>query len=176
MIERLLQLDAQASQKLRVSEQPGIIRRMAILCAHSGDSWFWLSGLAVLYWLGGDLWKGYALWLAASILVTAALVFAIKLATRRKRPAGEWGAIYRKTDPHSFPSGHAARATLIAVLVLASSSGWVGIVMVVWALLVILARVTMGLHYLSDVLAGALLGIMIGCGILLFFPPPPVPF
>lgn len=176
MIARLLELDAGVSQKIRLTEQTGILRRLAILLAHSGDSWFWLLGLALLYWLGSEAWKDLAVWLGASILATAAVVFIIKLAIRRQRPAGEWGAIYRKTDPHSFPSGHAARAALLATLVLASAAGWAGWLLAVWALLVILARVAMGLHYLSDVLAGALLGFTIACGVLWFFPAPPAPF
>jgi undecaprenyl-diphosphatase len=34
--------------------------------------------------------------------------------------------------------------------------------MLLWAPLVALARVSMGVHYLSDVLAGAVLGLMLG--------------
>ncbi|OGO33369.1 MAG: hypothetical protein A2Z16_10660 [Chloroflexi bacterium RBG_16_54_18] len=176
MINKLLQLDADFTQRIRITEKTGITRSLAILFAHSGDSWFWLLGLAALYWLGSDPWKARAIWMAVSILATAALVFTIKLVTRRQRPEGEWGAIYRRTDPHSFPSGHAARAALLATLAFGSGPAWFGWLLLAWAPLVIIARVAMGLHYLSDVLAGALLGFMIGCGVLFFFPPPPIPF
>ena len=50
----------------------------------------------------------------------AALVLVLKFLIRRRRPEGEWGGIYRQTDPHSFPSGHAARSVLIAVLAVAT--------------------------------------------------------
>ncbi|HNO93257.1 MAG TPA: phosphatase PAP2 family protein, partial [Anaerolineales bacterium] len=79
----------------------------------------------------------------------------------RKRPEGEWGGIYRNTDPHSFPSGHAARAFLIAVLASALAPPWLAIALWVWAPLVALARVAMGVHYLSDIIAGAILGIIV---------------
>jgi len=176
MINKLLQLDADFTQRIRIAEQSGLIRRLAILFAHSGDSWFWLLGLAVLYWLGSEPWNVRAIWMAFSILVLAVLVFLIKLAIRRERPEGEWGAIYRKTDPHSFPSGHAARAALLATLALGSGPAWFGWLLLCWAPLVLLARVAMGVHYLSDVLAGALLGFMVGCVVLFFFPVPPIPF
>jgi undecaprenyl-diphosphatase len=91
---------------------------------------------------------------------------AIKLLVRRRRPEGEWGAIYRRTDPHSFPSGHAARAGLLATLIAGWGPAWLAPILLVWAPLVILARVAMGLHYLSDVLAGAALGVLVGIGIL----------
>ena len=55
--------------------------------------------------------------------------------------------IYRKTDPHSFPSGHAARAFMIAVLATGLGPGWLAVVLWVWAPLVSVARVAMGVHY-----------------------------
>ena len=91
----------------------------------------------------------------------AALVMVIKFLVRRKRPEGEWGGIYRNTDPHSFPSGHAARAYLIAVVASALAPAWLAALLWIWAPLVALARVAMGVHYVSDVVAGAALGIAI---------------
>jgi undecaprenyl-diphosphatase len=63
------------------------------------------------------------------------------------------------TDPHSFPSGHAARAFLIAALVVAWGPSWLVPIIVLWAPLAALARVAMGLHYLSDIVGGAVLGL-----------------
>jgi membrane-associated phospholipid phosphatase len=88
-------------------------------------------------------------------------VMSIKFLVRRRRPEGEWGSIYRNTDPHSFPSGHAARAFLIAVVASALAPAWLGILLWIWAPLVSIARVAMGLHYVSDVVAGAMLGIVV---------------
>jgi undecaprenyl-diphosphatase len=164
----LLDLDARASTRLRVAEQPGWRRSAAALLARSGDSWFWLLGLAAVGWLGGGDWRAWALSQGAAILVTAGVVLAIKFTVRRKRPEGDWGGIYRSTDPHSFPSGHAARAVMLAVLAQALGPQWFAILLLFWAPLVVLARVAMGLHYLSDVLAGALLGAAVGGLILIF--------
>jgi undecaprenyl-diphosphatase len=75
--------------------------------------------------------------------------------------------MYRSTDPHSFPSGHAARAILIGVLAIGLGPGWLAILLGVWAPLVALARVAMGLHYLSDIVAGAVLGAIAGGIVLL---------
>jgi undecaprenyl-diphosphatase len=162
MVERLLQADARWSGRLRVAEQPGSLRWVFGLLAHSGDSWFWGLGLALLWLLGTPTWKAWSLRMLLAIGVTAVLVFSIKLLVRRRRPPGEWGAIYRSTDPHSFPSGHAARAVLLAILAIAWGPGWLALMLVLWAPWVSLARVAMGLHYLSDVAAGVLLGGMVG--------------
>lgn len=161
-----MEFDARLTQQLRIAEKPGFLRTLAAILAHSGDSWFWLAGLAILWWLGTDYWKRELLILMVSILVTAGVVFAVKIVVRRKRPEGEWGKFYRQTDPHSFPSGHAARAMMLAVIMLGMSP-LTGFVLLIWAPLVGLARVAMGLHYLSDVLAGMLLGLLIGVAVLL---------
>jgi undecaprenyl-diphosphatase len=170
MLDKLLELDLQHSRRLNIAGQPGILRTVAGILAHSGDSWFWLAGLAMLFILGNPAWKNRAAVLAASILATAILVLAIKFSVRRQRPDGQWGAIYRSTDPHSFPSGHAARAFLIATLAIGLGPPWFGIVALLWAPLVTMARVAMGVHYLSDVLAGVLVGLLMGVVILQIIP------
>ncbi len=160
--KRLLELDARLSARLRVAERPGILRTIAALLAHSGDSWFWWAGLAVLWWRGDAFWRPWALTVLISILILAVIVMLIKFTIRRRRPEGEWGAIYRNTDPHSFPSGHAARAFLIAVLALGLGPAWLAVVLCLWAPLVCLARVAMGVHYVSDVVVGGLIGLIAG--------------
>jgi undecaprenyl-diphosphatase len=161
-MQKLLTFDAQLSQRLRVAEKPGVRRNIAILLAHSGDSWFWLLGLVVL-WLAADVaWKRLAVILVLGILITAAVVMTVKFTVRRQRPSGEWGAIYRNTDPHSFPSGHAARGVMLAVVMLMVGPIWLGIFLLIWGPLVALARVAMGVHYVSDIAAGALLGGVLG--------------
>src|SRR5215212_8722541 len=126
---------------MRVAEKPGALRAIAVFLAHSGDSWFWAIGLFAIWISGDSFWKEWAVVQFGSISLLVIMVLAIKFRIKRKRPEGEWGRIYRLTDPHSFPSGHA-------------------IALWVWAPLVALARVAMGVHYLSDIVAGALFGIL----------------
>lgn len=165
--QKLLAVDARLSEQIRVAERPGWLRSMAIFFAHSGDSWFWLLALLLVWWLGTAEWKSKALIFVGAIIAAAVVVFMIKFTVRRQRPAGDWGNIYRNTDPHSFPSGHATRAVLLATLALGLGPPWLALVLGIWAPLVILARVAMGVHYLSDVIAGALLGIVLGVSALI---------
>jgi undecaprenyl-diphosphatase len=158
----LLELDARLSARMRVAERPGLVRAVVVVLAHSGDSWFCGAGLVLLWWLGNSFWRPWALVVLLSILALALVVLAVKFTIRRRRPEGEWGGMYRKTDPHSFPSGHAARVALIAVLALGLGPGWLALVLCIWAPLVALARVTMGVHYLSDIIAGFVLGAAAG--------------
>jgi membrane-associated phospholipid phosphatase len=167
----LLQTDERLSTQLRVAEKPGRLRQAAILFAHSGDSWFWGAGLLVLWWLGDSFWKQWAIVELAGISSLAALVMTLKFIIRRRRPEGEWGGIYRNTDPHSFPSGHAARAILIASVSAGLGPAWLAVILFCWTPLVALARVAMGVHYLSDVLAGFLVGGLMGWAVLLWHQP-----
>ncbi len=161
-MEPWLELDARLTARLRVAEKPGIRRRLAIIFGHSGDSWFWLLSLALVAWLGGETWRRLAIIPIVGILVTAVVVLLIKFSVRRRRPEGEWGQIYRRTDPHSFPSGHAVRSLMLAIVALALGPAWFGWVLLAWAPLVGLARVATGLHYVSDVVAGWALGLVMG--------------
>ena len=157
----LLELDARFSDQLRVAEKPGILRNFAVFFAHSGDSWFWAVALILSWFFSNSAWKQWAVVEFFGILGLAGVVLAIKFIVRRERPQGEWGGIYRNTDPHSFPSGHAARSFLIAVIASALAPAWLATLLWIWAPLVSLARVAMGVHYLSDVVAGAVLGVIV---------------
>lgn len=170
MQQRLLSTDADLTRRLQVAEKPGLLRNLAVLFAHSGDSWFWIPALGLIWLFGPPEWKTIAGWMLVGTLATAVIVLGIKFVVRRRRPEGEWGELYRRTDPHSFPSGHAARAAMLTVLALGLAPAWLGWLLLFWAPWVILARVAMGVHYLSDVLAGALLGTLLGLAFLALIP------
>ena len=160
-LRRLIEADARLSARLRVAEKPGGLRRLAALLAHSGDSWYWFAGLALVWWLSA-VWRVFIVQLVIGILATAAIVIVVKFTVRRRRPEGQWGAFYRRTDPNSFPSGHAARMAMLAVAGFAFGHPWFGLALLLWAPLVALARVAMGVHYISDVAAGMLIGLGVG--------------
>ncbi len=166
--DALQELDARLTQRFHIAGQPGLLRSLAAFLAHSGDSWFWAAGLLRVWLLGSADWRRRALFLLVSIILLAALVMLVKYSVRRRRPEGDWGGIYRSADPHSFPSGHAARAAMLAVLGVGLGPPWFGAALVIWAPLVSLARVAMGLHYLSDVVAGVILGVIAGAVALVF--------
>ena len=160
--QNLLDIDRRWSSHFRIAERPGALKTIAAALAHSGDSWFWILGLALIWWRAQDPWKSWALRLIVMILGLGLVVMLLKFSFRRRRPEGQGGAIYRNTDPHSFPSGHAARATLLVILTFAWGPSWLAVILLIWAPLVALARVALGVHYLSDILAGAGLGLIFG--------------
>ena len=162
-LENAKKLDESLSAKIRITDQNGPLFKAAAFIAHTGDSWIWCGILFVL-WLfaDGERERALAFW-GGSIALTACFVFVLKRLIARARPEGEWGKIYRKTDPYSFPSGHSVRAGLILILAVHTfHQPYIICLFAIWAILMILSRVATGVHYLLDVLAGFLLGLLIG--------------
>ena len=119
ILEGLRRLDARATTWLRsLLRGPGARAALSV-AAHSGDSLVLVPLLVLLWWLQGFSGRSLAVPLAAAYLLSVVLTTLLKYAVRRRRPAGEWGAMYRRTDPHSFPSGHASRTAALTVVVLA---------------------------------------------------------
>ena len=167
--QNLLKLDARLSARLLV-EEPGLLRGLLILVGHSCDSWYWLLFLCLRLFFGSAEIRARTLFWVFGLIGLAVFVLALKFIIRRPRPEGEWGQIYRVSDPHSFPSGHAARATAIAVMAGVSAPPALIFALTVWAVGVGLSRVALKLHYLSDVVIGWLIGILCGWAALRLFP------
>jgi undecaprenyl-diphosphatase len=168
--QTIVETDQRWSSRMRLREEHGNWFRTAAFLAHSGDSWFWLAGLGLVWLFGSPEWHQRTALLILGLVFLAVMVLLIKFRVRRQRPEGEWGAIYRATDPHSFPSGHASRAAMLAVVALGIGPTWFALLMVIWAPVVSVARVVMGVHYVSDIVAGLVIGVIMGVLILLAQP------
>lgn len=163
--EQLLEWDKRESRRLRLPEGARWPRRLASLGAHSGDGAIWLPLALALSLLGRGRWRRAAMSALAAILLAFPLVTLIKRATSRERPR-EVGpsSVLGAYDRYAFPSGHAARVAGIAAVTACRFPGW-GLLAIPWALTVVLCRVALGIHYLSDVLAGLGLGTAIGLAV-----------
>jgi undecaprenyl-diphosphatase len=137
-----------------------------LAATRAGDGW----ALAVIIPLC-LLFRG---WFGLAIVVTGAfsatlvalLVHAIKVTVRRHRPAGPGvDRPITARDFHAFPSGHSAQAFGMLVL-MAWLSPVTGLVGVPVALSVGASRVFFGLHYPTDVVAGALLGTLVTLAVI----------
>lgn len=93
-------------------------------------------------------------------VLDVSLYLALKNLIKRDRPAMKidfYEAWIKPSDQFSFPSGHTAAAFLFACLV-ANFYPALTIPLYIWASLVGISRVLLGVHYPSDTIAGAILG------------------
>ncbi|WP_329454736.1 bifunctional phosphatase PAP2/diacylglycerol kinase family protein [Streptomyces sp. NBC_01497] len=130
--------------------------------ANHGLLWFGAAaGIAVLG-RGARSRRAATRGIASLALASATVNTVVKHAARRERPVLDAVPLVRqlKRQPvtTSFPSGHAASAAAFAAGVALESSGW-GAVVAPLAASVAFSRVYTGVHYPSDVLAGAALGV-----------------
>lgn len=160
LLKHIQKLDKEWSQTVRIVDQKGVLRNASAIFAHSGDSWFMPPIFGLLWIFGNDFWSIWGKIMLLSILGVGAVVQIIKWSFRRKRPDGNWGNMVRKSDPHSFPSGHAAKAGLLMGLGLFLGPEAVRVGVCIYSPLMAFARTQMGVHYLSDVIAGFILGIL----------------
>jgi undecaprenyl-diphosphatase len=162
VIQFLKQLDTRYGSRIGDLPFQGFSRKALSLLAHSGDVFVVAPALVILWWFGEPSIRMLAIVLACGAILSVAFIYVIKFSVRRSRPPGEWGSFYRRTDPYSFPSGHAAKTMTLAIIVLGSGRILPGFLMLVWAVLVGFARIALGVHYLSDVTVGYLVGFLVG--------------
>jgi undecaprenyl-diphosphatase len=109
--------------------------------------------------------RTHAFRLVGVLAVVAALVFTLKALFGRARPCTSLADIHAlvfaaPTDP-SFPSGHAAGAFAVAAYVALETRAHAGIKVILFVIStgIALSRVVLGVHYPSDIAAGAVLGV-----------------
>lgn len=132
------------------------------------DPWFLrVSALALAAWLVMRGRRRAALWLAVTVVVGGLVGLGLKLVVQRTRPAFD-EPVYVASG-YSFPSGHALNSMLICSAVVmalwpmlgragrAVASGTATAVVLV----VGFDRVALGVHYLTDVVAGWAVGLAV---------------
>ncbi len=137
----------------------------------SGDGYIYiviaLAAILVDYTTGKDITFIMIIAFAIELIIQKSVKHLIK----RERPGSKiMGISYliNPPDRFSFPSGHTAGAFLTAVI-LCHFSVIIALPVFVWAVLVGFSRIYNGVHYPSDVVIGAILGVLSGeLGIYLY--------
>ncbi|MFE7112274.1 phosphatase PAP2 family protein [Streptomyces sp. NPDC057575] len=165
----LMTLDRTVADALhrRAVAEPGLVHVNRILTDWAWDPWTMRALITVavvaLWWRGERL---LAVWVAATSVLGTLVQQGLKSAVGRERP--QWPDPVDSAHYAAFPSGHAMTATVSCGLLLwllrrygVGPRSWrtalaVACVSVVG---VGLTRLYLGVHWLSDVLAGWLLGV-----------------
>jgi undecaprenyl-diphosphatase len=136
------------------------VRELFATVSRLGDGVFWYTLVLSLPLIYGQSALLPVLRMAIVGFTGLALYKYLKSRLVRERPYISLIGIVPGTkvlDRYSFPSGHTLHAVSFTVLITASYPE-LGLLCIPFALLVAMSRVVLGLHYPSDVAAGALLG------------------
>jgi undecaprenyl-diphosphatase len=163
--------DHRVMQRLNHWRPPRWMRLWMIAATRCGDGWLWYAmGLIVALFGGADRLRALAATgLAVSLGIAAFLK--LKRAFGRRRPCAVephcWATLL-PPDQFSFPSGHTITAFAVA---LALGSYYPSMLpgLLFCATSVAASRILLGMHFLTDVFAGAALGATLGelCAFLL---------
>lgn len=166
-----LEQDVRLSRHLYHAMGSGVPHSLLMALEHSGNGLIWIPAAVLCVLFPNVHWhlRLFAANLLVGFILDLICVGIVKVAVRRSRPSfagptGEYQPIVFKADKYSFPSGHASRTVLIAMMsVTFRSMGptYVVTCACLWACLTSMSRVLLGRHYCSDVLAGALIGVAI---------------
>lgn len=143
---------------------PQWFRWWMIAATRGGDGWLWYAVGAVLLAAGGAQGRLAAAESASACAAAIALFQYLKRKAGRRRPCElephVWSRIL-PPDEFSFPSGHTMTAFAVTTPVVAHFPD-AGPVLYGCAVSIALSRVALGMHFLSDVVAGGILGWLLG--------------
>jgi undecaprenyl-diphosphatase len=167
VLQYLAESDRRICGRLAGWAPPRAMLRWMMLSTRLGDGWLWAFVGLVLLAGGPAQWPLLAAAGAAAALANV-MVVTLKGRVRRSRPAERpsncfFAGLDRgwTFDEFSFPSGHAlnafALATTLSLAVPALSP-----LLLVLAVSIAASRVVLGVHFLTDALAGSALGVLAG--------------
>ena len=161
-------LDLRLLRWMRTHGHSPAIEDAAVALGKAGNNGLvWVVLGAVLAIIDNGRWES---WLICALLgpVAIGLNYLLKLAVRRPRPVLEGlPALGGAPSSLSFPSAHATSSFAVATAMCRVDPATSAAFLVAIALA--LGRPYLGMHYPSDVLAGALLGIALGLIVPLSF-------
>ena len=140
------------------------VRKLFGVASRLGDGIFWYALLLTLPLIYGQPAVRPALCMSLMGLIAVALYKWIKHAIVRERPFITHLGISLAAAPldrYSFPSGHTLHAVSFSWQAIAAfpELGWV---LAPLSVLIAASRIVLGLHYPTDVLAGAVIGSALG--------------
>lgn len=141
-----------------------------ILCSvlpkisRSGDGYWYPFVAALMFLLNHEIAFRFLAAAAVAFGIELPLYKIIKNMVKRDRPFNTLKGIESRiipSDKFSFPSGHTAAATIMAML-LSYFVPALALPAFIWAILVGFSRIYVGVHYPTDILAGLILGSLSG--------------
>ncbi|MCS6953407.1 MAG: phosphatase PAP2 family protein [Bryobacterales bacterium] len=150
-------------RRVHAWEPPRWFQVWMLGATRGGDGWLWVVAGALVLLFGGP--ERFLVAEVAGLAAGAGVVLflILKRLTGRRRPCAiaphVWCTLL-PPDQFSFPSGHSITAFAVAVS-LAVAYPAAAPLLLFCAASVAASRIVLGMHFLSDVLAGSILGVLL---------------
>ena len=128
----------------------------------TGDGYLYVAVIGWLFWQSG-ITSPFLQTVLLAFLIERPIYFILKNSLRRNRPQAalmNFHSTITPSDQFSFPSGHTSAAFMMATL-LGFYFPSLMVALYCWAALIGFSRVVLGVHFPTDTLVGALLGISV---------------
>lgn len=158
----ILKIDNYISNDLVARNQNEKLRKALAMLTHLGDAVFHIPLFTFFYIYGGAALREFVVRSVIATLIGVVVLYAVRMSVKRTRPIGEMPkefAIIPLIEKYSFPSGHAMRNFIFPVMAWPFMGPALAVPLTVAAALITSARIYLRLHYFSDIIAGAALGV-----------------
>jgi len=137
-----------------------------------GNPFLWIILASLIYWLGKEK---KAIWLFNLLLINSAIIAFLKFVFALPRPDSEIFRVIKEgimpkifysgsVEEFGFPSGHSSTIAAICFFFRKKIKKIYLPLLILVPLLVAFSRMYLGMHFLSDVLAGLFIGLMVAYG------------
>ncbi len=160
MMQSFLELDARITTMINtLSVNYSYLRRFLFLITHTTGGTTNILYAVILFLFFKDTGHDILALGLAAFAFQVPVYFLFKNMIKRERPYIDLDIklFINPPDRYSFPSGHSASA-ILTTLIVSSKIPELFPYLLAWVLCIFVSRVSLGIHYVTDVAFGAILG------------------
>lgn len=168
MMNQLIRFDVQLSDFLSIGNMApsltkNVLRFSLKFLEITGHGIPWLAVTALYAYSSTGSIQIFNANLFIALIFDLIVVGTLKFLAQRQRPSYNQDDMFAtvSVDNYSFPSGHATRAMLLAILFMQFDLQQKVVFLIqIWASILALSRVVLGRHHVFDVVAGIIIGAL----------------